>query len=280
MDVFDGIIANDQCLVYVTQRDPFSGIGGATHVATIIRTYDDNDVTWYEVQLLSQADGRMGVGDIITVSSDMIVSNRPITDITPHVFYHDSPDGLLHAVNFVLKSIKTKPLTSTSRSALGSGIYGLINKNMTGTLFEVPADNPFIVQDLAHSESITLASLNTNRYIELVLESLSNRPYILTQLVELLSDLDLARITTLWNIVLARGLYRAVITTDLLGQLIAEYIYDFLTESIYQELPINRIFLSLGYTELLTTLNNWDGGCVSFVITDPATIIEGGQARY
>ena len=304
------LLAPNQCLVYIEMRQPFADADGSTHIAQKVRDYIQDDILWYDLILNTDADGDITLNNgtnAITVSGDKIVSDRAYHDISPRQLYHFAPLTLSSSVQypitargFVLKSNLIRPLEATSRSALGSGIYGLYvsDPSTISSLITDPNQLVYIVdcpkayplQDAEHGDSLTIASLNTNRYLDRILESLRGDESVDFESVrELIQRNENLNLTTLWNIVLYRT--EDAITASNLGDVLARYVVDYLTRSDLidsvnaepiHELPINYILRSLGYDGIIASdmhNNGWNRGCVSYDYS-AAEIIRGQLARY
>ena len=312
----------NQCLVYVENTQPFSDVDGTTQIARVVRTPVTTDsegatIQWYELELITDSEGdRLEKPQPIVVSEDRIVSNRSKKDILLRQFYNFASltnsfenggdiQYPLAATNFVIKDRSDSPLESTSRSALGSGIYGiylsdesmiphlLTDENQITYLIDCP--NAYIIQDKEHGESITVASLNTNRYLDRVIPALQSDDSI--KPLDFIQMNPIHNLWTLWNIVLYRT--NQHIAQDRLEQVLANYVVHYLSDpqdhsSSYQtlvdsingnalhELPINAIMRELGHDGIIGDdpyTNSWDRGCVSYNY-DQAVIIQGSLSRY
>lgn len=292
-------LSKDECLVYIKNNEPIPDTDNTTYIAKIVKSYKQNGNPWYDVILVTDAVGNPIENNnrIITISSDKIVINKPWHNIPFRKLYHFG-DPLL-AQSFVIKSTINNPLESTSRNALGSGIYGIyLNKsadlgsiiiNPNRKVYEINCEDCYIVQDKGHGESITTASLTTNRYIDTALLSLGNTINYNDALVYIKSN-DISNIVILWNIVLYRS--NENIVQSFLENILAKYLviylqsdelFDSKSNEAIIEMPINFIMFELGYSGLLTTDVhndlNWDRGCVSYEY-QRAVMILGGKASY
>lgn len=312
----------DECLVYIENTRPFADVDGTTQIAKVIRTPIDKDDTgsliqWYELELVTDSDGDKTVSALINdksrsqrfvVTGDRILSNRSIRDIQPRQFYNfaslinlSDPDGEIQypltANNFVIKNNSDRPLESTSRSALGSGINGIylldesiipsLLTNNTQITYKINCENPYLIQDKEHGESITVASLHTNRYLDRIIPFLQGDNSI--NPLSLIRMNSIQNITTLWNIVFYRT--NQFITQDWLEHILVNYINRYIKDSnlvdgingnIIQELPINDIMKGLGYDGIIGDdpyTNSWDRGCVSYNYNE-AVLLQGDIARY
>jgi hypothetical protein len=299
--------SSDICLVYIENTKSFANVNGTTHFAQKVRSFQENNRLWHELQLLTDDDGdRIHKPKIITVLDNTIVSNRPIHDVQPHRFYQISNinDSLNFdnpvARDFVKKSIIKQPLASTSRSGLGSGLYGIFVPDPNDIKFQVSdprqkvyqidCSNPYIVQDKEHGDSITTASLHTNSYLDRLIEG------IRTTLTKSIADPStliqlnsVENLVNLWNIVLFRT--GQSITKQWLETILEDYIniylgdntlFDTTSQEPIQELPINHIMQELGFDGLLAKdsyNNRWNRGCVCYTMPS-SVILRGSVAPY
>lgn len=312
------LLAPSECLVYVENLLPFSDVDGYTYIARSIRDYIIDDTLWYDLLLETNSEGiRLPVPSPISVSGDSIVSDRSFHDISPRKMYHFAPltysssvDLPEQARSFVIKSRIIKPLELTSRSALGSGIYGryIMNENSVKSyttnseqaVYVIECPNAYPLQDKEHGESLTVASLTTNRYVDQIIQAF--RSVINgnnNELMDPVENLNIARsiiksnespnLVTLWNFVFYRT--QDSIIQEWLEELLAQYVSNYfstttLVDSLngepLQELPINDIMKGLGYDGIIASdihNNRWNRGCVSYNYTS-STMIQGGEARY
>lgn len=194
------------------------------------------------------------------ITLDQIVSDRPIkTEITPTIYcFTECYNKFL-----VNKSIMDDPLIKTSENALGSGIYGVYIKDLDDlanfdNVTKIDFANPLYLQDKEHGESLTNASIVTNRFLDKIIQQ------------ERFGDSydlgDINNIVNLWNIVLAR--IDLSIETDWLREIFVNYVNKYLYEPNFNVLPINEILGSLGYDGIIADdafNNNAERGCVKFV---------------
>lgn len=307
----ENFLAPSQFLIYIANRQPFADTEGVTHIARKIRDYIQDDTLWYDFMLETDMDGSILSNPVpITVLADRVVSEREFREIISKQMYYFAPstnleslDGnlnIIQARSFVIKDNAIRPLESTSKSALGSGIYGIYVKDASNivnlqntteqSVYRIDYSNPYPLQDKEHGESLTIASLNTNRYLDRVLDALRDKEVVtfpdVLELIELNPNLALFR---LWNIVLYRT-YDSI-SHDTLNEIMAQYIVDYLTKSDLldsmngnpiQELPINRILTQLGYDGIIADdpyNNGWNRGCVSYNYNQAQTLV-GEFARY
>lgn len=266
-----------QCLVYLETNGNVSEVSGYTYLAHIVRKFYDRERLWYEVRLETDKDGKsVTTNNNIFVTGDRVVSDRAYESIEVKSFYHYSNNGIT-AENFVIKSDQTNPLTSTSRTALGSGIFGTrtINYNSALKPHLITITNAYEIQDAAHGDSITMASSNTNGFLDNVLAMLADQNSVgLLDITNAVNSTDYLHLVVLWNIVFYRT--REMISREQLGEVLAQYIYKYLqvsslhdsiTQDELAELPINDIMRSMGYNGLIATdpyNNGWDRGSVSY----------------
>jgi hypothetical protein len=294
-------------LVYLDNPDTPPDTSGITQVAFVHRSFvDPNKKTWYEVSLLTDSDGsRIGSNNKIFVGGDKIMSNKNIRKINNRKIYYMEDE--IVATNFASanknindimyisyasnesnpnianKNLMSKtPLESTSRSAIGSGIYGKNFPNITyaraltlkNTLIhELDMTNAYDVQDKEHGESITIASLLTNRYLDKII---SNSIYTKNtdNIGDIIKNDNIENLVILWNIVFYRtGEY---ISYEILEKILSNYLIRYFSQSTIKDkrndepliaLPINYIMMGMGYDGLLADdqfNNGWGRGCVSF----------------
>lgn len=209
----------------------------------------------------------------------------------------------LRASNFVIKNNLNNPLNNTSRSALGSGIYGIfanknsnINEFLTDTkqtVYIVDCPNAYTSQDKEHGESITTASLNTNRYLDRIISavrgSMRDNDVSMEYIKSLVRNNSIENLVVLWNIMLYRS--KNIIMREQLENILIQYIYDYfsnnslvdsLNGNIIQPLPINNILKNIGYDGIIgndSYINGWGRGCVSYNY-ESAKIITGDTGFY
>lgn len=272
-------LAPSQCLVYLETSGHVSEVAGYTYIARNIRMFYDKEHVWYEVRLETTADGKpTSARNTIFVTADHVVSERPYVIINPKSFYQYTNSGI-KATNFVFKDDRVNPLTSTSRTGLGSGVFGttVINYDSGQKPYLVQVPNAYDVQDAEHGDAITMASLMTNGYIDGILALLGTQPT--TNYLEIsnaISNYD--HLVTLWNIVFYRT--TQLISKEQLSQLLAQYIDQYRKTTMLvdttinvelAELPINNIMRFMGYNGLIAVdsyNNGWDRGCVSYDYTN------------
>ena len=304
----------NECLVYLETKYPFADTDGVIHIARVLRTPISDDRVWYEIQLVTDQDGdRITSLESMTVPGDRIVSDRSFRDIEPRQFYNFSTmvsytnqtdiQYPLQAISFVIKDNVDRPLEITSRSGLGSGIYGLYVRNESDipnlrtdpsqVVNKIDCPNAYPIQDKEHGDSITVASLHTNRYLDRIIQALRfNGPHEnlnIDNALELIRMNSITNLVTLWNIVFYRT--QDILTQDWLEQTLADYVVRYLQDdslqdtingNSIQELPINDIMTGMGYEGLIADdsyNNGWNRGCVSYNYSQ-ATILQGSIARY
>lgn len=307
-------LAPNECLIYVKNTLPFSDTEGTVQIARVQKSgIMSRNREFSDLILTTDADGDQ-INDPfpITVPTTEILTNRPRHDIKNQVFYHFPVTDSIMGTSFVIKKNITNSLESTSRNGLGSGIYGkyiedpdtigdfLTDPNQI--VYEIPCNNPYIIQDKEHGDSITVASLTLNRYLDRIIPAL-RKDYIADNNNYQLSDYDVdfsqaqtlieinksPNLLTLWNIVLYQT--GDNLTQSELDLILADYVANYLNDNTLVDsingepiyfLPINSIMRFLGYDGLLAddvSNNRWDRGCVSFNYTQ-SNIIQGSIARY
>lgn len=283
------LLQSNECLVYLLNTQPFPDVSGTTHIAKILRTPlqylpDNNIIQHYELEVITNSNGEyVDEPELVSVTDDKILSNKSYHDIQPRQFYNFD----YVASNFVIKFNLNKPLESTSRTALGSGIQGIYISDESKLpiyktkpeeeVYKILVPNAFIVQDKEHGESITVASLATNRYLDKIINILQGSNITPEELI-FFNSID--HLVTLWNIVLYR--VDQQLTKEWLQQVLISYCNRYLDDSELIELPINDILIGLGYDGLIGTdsyINGWNRGCYSFDYSK-VTKIEGSIAKY
>lgn len=278
----------DVKLVYLTNNEEVPDVDGTTYLAKIIKSSRDN----HEVILLTNADGTPNNSNIKRIINDSsIIKNSKIKTIQPRKIYHLTDNDVI-AKNF---AIKGQSLESISRTALGSGIYGYYvpNRNQLHSLqkdqliYEIDMKNAYAMQDKFHNQSISNASLFTNKYLDIIVNyNLRND----NEIVEYFNSADISNLVTLWNIVFYRTNHN--ISYELLESILISYLTNYYLISDIKdtrtgeeliELPINYIMRSLGYTGLIASdsysNSTWDRGCVSYQY-EQAEIFIGGKALW
>jgi hypothetical protein len=267
------LVAINDSILYGLDLVP-SNTTSHTYIAKIINTFQDQ----YEIILITDALGNYHLTNnnktSITVSQDIIVSDIPIRDINPKKFYNYADiSNELKAKGFINTNVKDKPLENSNQSGFGSGIYGLYTNNpelykttLNQSIYEIILNNPFIIQDSEHGDSLTVASTQTNIYIDNLLDTVSNIDNLLLQ-----TNID--NLVRLWNIVFYRTNEKYLITKDWLYDILLEYLNNYINNPIIDNdkdifiLPINLIMNKLEYGGLLADdrINNgWSRGCVSY----------------
>lgn len=286
-----GLLSSDECLVYIENNNHLPDVEGYTQIARIIKTFPKNGRTWFDLKLLTNSDGDyISRTNTITLSSEKILSDRTKKNIKVKQFYHLPDFDEVTASKFVIKDNPEKALESTSRSALGSGIYGYYISDPSQIGYMINCSNAYIIQDKEHGESITIASLQTNRYMDRILQYLrGNKISDLENIKNFFLLNDIPNLITLWKIVFYRT--GDNITRSQLRNILINYIFEYINddsmsdttngESI-QELPINHIMRALGYDGLIAIdpfNNGWDRGCISYNY-EQASILKGDTALY
>jgi len=298
----ENFLAPGKYLIYIKNQERFSDVDGYTHIARKVREYMYKDKVWYDFLLETDSDGnQLSTITPITVSGGKIVSERSFHDIDQKKLYHFAPISKGSRINyitarsFVIKSDNSNVLESTSRTALGSGIYGMYATSLSDitdtfeSIYQIDCSNAYPLQDKEHGESLTVASLNTNRYLDRIITSFRNDTFDFSSILDRIRINRNFSLFTLWNIVLYRT--TDFISFDLLEHILATYVLIYLKEpSIFdtinsdplEELPINYILRRLGYNGVIATdlfNNGWNRGCVSYNYVT-AKIIRGEISRY
>jgi hypothetical protein len=288
------------CLVFISNNGTVPEIRGTTHMAKKVGSNEN----WTDVILLTDENGySKNNSNITTVLNNNIVSDRNYVDIYPKTIYYFAPlysSPEIVANNFVIKNDNDDRIRNTTKNGLGSGINGIYVKNYdelasikinnNQTVYKIDYSGPLNVQDAEHGDSITTASLATNRYLDDVVRSLKFNKEVTYEIAfNYLVNNDHTNLVNLWNIVLVRN--NKSISIEELDKVLATYLYDYfndttLTDSITNEfiqpLPINYIFNYLGYDGIIAKdyyNNGWYRGCYCYDYSK-ATILKGDVSRY
>jgi hypothetical protein len=287
---------------------PFAEVDTVTYIAQIVNRMTENGQEWYELEILTSDTGEfLDVPSRVTVTPDQILSDRPFRDIQPRSFYYFGSRLLsgpmqygIKATNFALIENDDAPLAKTSNAGLGSGIYGQYIKDEATLaryradprqdIYQIDIPAAYLVQDKEHGDSLTVASLRTNRYLDdLIRRIQSDKVSGADQIRALIQTTNLDPIVRLWNIVLWRS--EGMITREWFQETLIEYIIryqgsenltDSLTGAPIRELPINLILRRLGYEGILGSdyhSNKWNRGCVSYNY-EQAAMLQGNRAAY
>jgi len=276
-------------LVYLDNPYSSPDTTGITQLAQIHRSLKINNKVWYEVSLLTDANGnRLNSTDKILSSN--IVSFRKYRTIKNRKLYYleDELVATIFANNEL--EINKNPLTDTSRSALGSGIYGLNLPNISEAralsinnekIYELDLLKALDIQDKEHGESITTASLLTNRYLDKIIDNVDVND--LNNVSNIIQSDNIENLVILWNIVFYRN--KRYIPYDKFEKILSNYLTEFFANHELFDirdnisliaLPINYIMKEMGYTGLIADdiyNNGWNRGCVSYLFdkSDPLT---------
>src|SRR5437868_2419451 len=238
-------LSKNEHLVYIKNNEPLPDTNGITYIAKILRSYTSNNKSWSDINLLTDAIGdRISDTRIVTVLSNRIVSERPWHDIKSRKIYHFG--NILTAQSFVFKNTINRPLESTSRNALGSGIYGrYLNRPSDvnfiigqGKVYELDCQHCYLVQDKEHGESITTASLITNRYLDnTILTTRGRTNFDFIESLSQIQSVDIGNLVTLWNIVFYRS-------------------GDYISQVTLENILADYLVLYLGYNDLFDSQSN------------------------
>lgn len=302
MRSFADLNSNER-LVYVKNTLPLSDVDGYTQLAKIIRKIPGS--RWYEMLLLTGERGNYLENPIPTnFHESSFVSDRSIYPIVPARFYYYLPlDGEVAAIGYAIKS-KQNPLENTTNVGLGSGIYGryidesedprdyVSHKGQQIYTIESPEAYP--LQDKEHGESLTMASLQTNLYMDTILEFVTSKNWHservdLRSAIAIIKSESTQNLVTLWNMVFYRA--GGAISKDWLDDVLAEYVVRYFsrdplldsnTKEEIIELPINDIMTGLGYRGIIASDvdNNINRrGCVSYKLPEDAKTL-GSNSYY
>lgn len=188
--------SGDQLLIYIENSNRLSDVSGSTCRAKYFSSIQINNETFHQVIQLTGLNGEdLETGRKIIISEKNILNLRPKKNLK-FQFYHI--DYSVTARDFVYVKNKSRQLERTSKFGLGSGIQGVYLKDskmipylMTEANqkpFEIQLSNPFIIQDREHGESLSLASVNLNRFIDQLLKRFNNILLDNRNNINLLSD--------------------------------------------------------------------------------------------
>lgn len=294
-------MASSDVVVYVPNSETFADSNGTVHLARIIQ----QQAPWVVVQLLTDSHGAYAESpSTVTLSDKYVLSYRETRNIEPRTFYQFaaySAEGIqypLTASGFVQTKTIEKPLSSTTRNGLGSGLYGIFvvgdlaryRSTPDQTVYSIECPDAYPLQDAEQGDAITNASLQTNRYLERILEIVraDDDPSYPT-VSALIAANSLSDLVMLWNLALFRTGDR--VTEEGLRTVLATYISNYFTETplidsvtgeALQPQPINSILQSLGYDGIIATdaaNNGWDRGCVCYRY-ETAEILQGSITPY
>ena len=239
----------DEILVYIENNESFPETFSNTYIAKLIKTYNNG---YSEVELLTDSQGYEKSEKVIILTGN-IVSNRKRKVINPKQFYGD-----LTGRYFVLK--KDGNISTTTTNGLGSGIYG----NYFSGLDElILCPKAYELQDAAHGDSLSTASLATNRYLD---NKILSRGFAEVN--------DVYNLYVLWNIVLVRS--NLALSVEELVYILNKYLdkyfesaklVDDQTEDLLIELPVNHVLTYFGYDGVIANdihNNSSSRGCVCY----------------
>jgi hypothetical protein len=205
-----------------------------------------------------------------------------------------------------------RSLVSACSHGLGSGIYGLyindpdvvkkIRHNEQQRVYLVECRHPFLIQDGDHVNSITVASMATNRYVDDLIKDLDEDMVDYSEILAYIQAHDITHLALLWWIVFVRSV-RPIGQIERPGEhsslgndvtwlkiILAQYVWEYRTNMTLRdtiskvrirELPINYIMRALGYDGLLgddRVTNTWARGCICYNYL-LATVLEGSDTR-
>ena len=281
-------LASHEKLIYINSNRTFSDTSGIVYIGQVLQKQDN----FYTLKLIVDQLGNI-IHDniIITVSDENILSDRPVRSLHNKFFYHINPE--VEFSECVIKTIHDNPLDGTSSSGFGSGIHGIYvtNKNQLENymlsvydkIYKIKCYNPYVIQDVEHGNSLTVASLQTSRYIDGILNYL--RSYDEIEAYVDYNPFD--NIVRLWNMTFLRshsdfideGFLREIFIIYITNFFIPTEIFDTRTREPLTVQPINYIMVSLGYDGIMFDHNiGWDKYCVSYDI-DYAQLFSGSHAR-
>lgn len=278
-------------LVYLDNPYSSPDTTGITQLAQIHRSLTINKKIWYEVSLLTDVNGdRLNSTDKILTQN--IISKRKYRTIKNRKLYY-LEDKIIATVFASNQLTNKNPLEAASRSALGSGIYGLNLPNISEAralslnnkkIYELDLLKAYDVQDKEHGESITTASLLTNRYLDKVISKIEGVSMI-SNISNIIKSDDIESLVILWNIVFYRN--KRYISYEQLEKILINYLTEFFTNHELFDirdnisiiaLPINYIMKEMGYIGLIADdiyNNGWDRGNVSYLFDKSDSLIKG-----
>lgn len=297
----------DEGLVYIASARSFSETVGVTHIAKILSTFTEDQRSWTTVQLLTDNTGNvLEYQDVRTVTTNALVSNRAFKPFTPRMYHFARTPSTsvgsytISATNMVNVERRKQPLSSTSITGLGSGIYGLylppgvnidnLRARADQEVYEITMKNPYFLQDKEHGASFSLAALHTQRYLERIINAVRADPDFTRADVLALIELNPSHhILRLWNIVFYRthqhlslDNWHLILTDYVMNYLTGPYYVDTETQDSLQVQPTNYILTFFGHDGVLAQdvhNNHWNRGAVSYDLTI-AERITSNQAAY
>lgn len=282
----------NECLVYIKSSTAFSNTDGSVYIAELLREFTLDNIEYGEFALINDPEGLFIASPrkaFAPLSS--IVSNRTPTLIpgnAPVSFYHYSSNEIT-STSYILPN---KTCLETSRSGYGSGVYGIYSdsyedalsiKGKDQNIYTIVCKNPYYLQDKEHGCSLTIASLQTSSYIDMIFPIIMSNSTTLEGITEIISLNDIDFLLILWNTVFYRTSPNNMLTKEDLHTILKNYIYNKIesTDVLYH-LPINDILSHYGYDGILSidTYNNtWTRGCISYNL-HPSYQIIGTSSTY
>jgi hypothetical protein len=157
-------------------------------------------------------------------------------------------------------------------------------------VYQIHCPDAYPLQDAEHGDAVTNASIQTNRYLERILEIVrADDDPSYQGIATLIAANSLTGLTMLWNLALFRT--SDAVTEEGLYLVLAAYVsqyftgnplIDSVTGEALQEQPINSILKSLGYDGIIAAdaaNNGWDRGCVCYRY-QTADILQGSTTPY
>jgi len=159
-------------------------------------------------------------------------------------------------------------LSDTSVEGYGAGLYGSYTRQNDDDV-ELVLRNPFYIRDRYHSDSLRLASLHTNMYVDECILYLKTHTYIDINTIRRHVDATYPdNLTVLWFIVYERTHVRKPDIKEILVRYISYYfsynnMYDTFTGQVIKFLPINYIMDDGKYDSIIDA--GWGSrSCVSY----------------
>src|SRR5690606_3892400 len=170
-------------------------------------------------------------------------------------FYSLSPKAV--ATSLVLKENKNAPLNKTTRNGFGSGIYGRYYDGKIDNLGKlITCSYPYYIYEKIHGEVLTIASINTNRYLDKIIASIDNVDNI-NKLDNFLTFNNFGHLLTLWKLVFVFS--GDDIDYQTLYNIFKNYVNDYIINASIMDsngkevnvLPINYIMKHYGYDGII-----------------------------
>lgn len=174
----------DYILVSSTNDNKYPETHTNTKIAQYINSYTDKDLneTRFEIAVLTDNTGKTLEIPyrMVDVKGFSVVSTRPIKSIVnKSIYYLYGNSNKIIASGFTPIDSKSSTSLSDNKNYLGSGIYGfyfdneldfinVVNKVNSETKYvSLKINNPFVVQDQEHYDSIINFSKQINNFVDI-----------------------------------------------------------------------------------------------------------------